>query len=35
MAAMFVRCKSLTILDLSEFDTSQVTNALHFFEDCH
>ena len=34
MAAMFVRCISLTSLDISEFDTSQVTNFFHMFEDC-
>ena len=34
MAAMFVRCKSLTTLDVSQFDTSQVIDSFNMFEGC-
>ena len=34
MAYMFSSCESLTLLDLSNFDTSNVTNMTYMFSDC-
>ena len=34
MSSMFYNCKSLTSLDLSNFDTSQVTNMSYMFYTC-
>ena len=34
MEKMFYNCSSITSLDLSNFDTSLVTNMISMFEDC-
>ena len=33
--AMFAMCRDLTSIDLSSFDTSEVTNMGHMFEECN
>ena len=35
MQRMFYGCKSLTNLDINDYDTSNVTNMAHMFQECH
>ena len=35
MKVMFQECKELEYLDLSNFDTSNVTKMNHMFNECH